>query len=161
MSQHYVDYFLSQQQGGSIDDIGQLYKSKRINQTGFGLGYSPILIQNGHGIGNFLYGLYRMLNPLIVSGMNAIKSEAFNTGKNILSDIGKKSLKNIITEHGSQAIQNLKLKAENKVSNMQGKGVCKKGHIKKKIKRKYIQSMGKSSQEHHIKKKKRVLDLFD
>lgn len=161
MSQHYVNYFLSQQQGGSMSDIGQLYKSKRINQRGFGFGYSPMLIQNGYGIGNFLYGLYRMLNPLIISGMNAIKSEAFNTGKNILGDIGKKSLKNIITEHGTQAIQNLKLKAENKVNNMQGKGVCKKSHIRKKIKRKFIQSSGKSSQEHQSKKKKRILDIFD
>lgn len=156
MSQRYIDYFLSQQ-GGSIKDIGSLYKSKRILQTGFG--FIPILIQKGYGIGNFLYEIYKILNPFLTSGLNAIKSEAISTGKNILDDVGKKSLKNIFTEHGTQAIQNLKQKVEKKIDTMQGKGVKKA--IKKKSKRKNAHSKSKSIQAHSLKKKKRILDIFD
>lgn len=70
-------YYVNQTGGRLSDHIGPLYSG------------SPF-IQHGHGIGNFLGGLFRIIKPFLVSGAKAVGRESLSTGANILSDIANK-----------------------------------------------------------------------
>jgi hypothetical protein len=171
MEQRYVNYFLSQQ-GGSMNDIGNLYKSKHLFQKGYGNSFTTI--QHGYGIGNFFNGLYKLISPLLFSGLNAVKSEAVNLGKNVLNDYGSESIGKLLNKYGIESVENLKSKAESKIKQMSGKGIKRRRKaIKKENNVKFHQSEIKPSTVRNkkrksqtyikkiIKKKPRVLDIFD
>jgi nitrogen regulatory protein PII-like uncharacterized protein len=126
MEQRYINYFLSQQ-GGNFDDV---HKSKHLFQKGYGNSFT--LIQHGQGIGNFFYGLYKLISPLLFNGLNTIKSEAINVGKNVLNDYGSDSVGKLVSKYAIEGIDNLKTKAEAKIKQMSGNGIKSRKSIKKK-----------------------------
>lgn len=103
----YTTYYLNQSGHGSI---GEVYRPDH-----FG-------IQRGRGLGSILGGLMRILRPLFVRGLNAIKSQAVKTGADIISDIGTKPLKQILIDRGREAKKDLTEKALNKIQTMTGTG---------------------------------------
>jgi hypothetical protein len=183
MKNRYIDYFMSHQQvGGGIANIGQLYKSNRFHQQGFG--FTTIIDQEGQGLGSVLQHLYHLFYPIVKSGIGALGSETKKLGKNILRDIATKPITDLIKEHGNDAISNLKNKAKEEIQNMSGKGVkrkrknnrrvkkSKKKPIKNKTKRSNSQSISKlTAAKRFISKSKknntkgevkhRILDIFD
>lgn len=151
MNQVYTAYY-SGQLGGGLSHIGSLYAYPRV-------------LQNGRGLGSFFASLFRTLKPLLFSGVNAVKNQAVNTGKAILSDFGRKPLRNILEEQGKIALNNLTEKAINKISSKFQKGSGRR-RIKHRQKKRKRQS-SKQSKVKHIKKKKkkksigsRIKDIF-
>lgn len=108
MSSIYTRYYLSQCGRGEIGDV-----------------YKPDFfgIQRGRGLGSILGGLIRVLRPLFVKGLNAVKNQALKTGSEILMDIGTKPFKQILVDRGREAQNNLKGKAVQKLKNMSGDGI--------------------------------------
>ena len=71
-------YYKNQAGAGGLGDlIGPLYKGS-------------FHVQQGHGIGSFLSGLFRIVRPVLVSGAKAVGKEALASGASILSDIASK-----------------------------------------------------------------------
>lgn len=111
MSSRYTQYY---QSGGSLRDIGQIYKGPESYY------YRN---QRGEGIGDFFATAYRFLNPLLQSGLSVLGNQAIRSGTNILSDLGKKDLGTIVREQGEQAIKNLSEKAIDKIKRSGGRKV--------------------------------------
>ena len=95
-----------------------------INQAGEGLGdlIGPFYrgsfhVQQGHGIGSFLSGLFRMVRPILLSGAKAVGRETLAAGANILSDIAaqKSNPKQIIANRVTESTNRL-------VSKLRGRG---------------------------------------
>lgn len=108
MNSHYIRYYLKQS-GGSLSDIGEIYKS-------------PLIYQRGSGIGSFFSALFRRLKPVVTT----LAQQAVKTGQAIIQDknINNKSIKDILKEHGRVAVQDLAQKGINKVfDNMGGAGI--------------------------------------
>lgn len=64
MPEHYARYYLQQSGGGADganDGIGMIYHSPQVYQRGRG------------GVGNFFSGLFQRLQPLMKSGLTAVK----------------------------------------------------------------------------------------
>lgn len=111
------------------------------NQAGYGLGdigaiyRSPHVIQSGRGIGSFFGGLGKYLKPLFISGIDALRDQSLTTGKNILRDIGNKSLGDILKEQTVEAAQGLADKAvaklKRKVQSGTGKTIKRRKIAKK------------------------------
>ena len=186
MENRYINYFTSQQRGGGVENIGPLFKSKRLYQHGFGVSSMPIVIQHGHGIGSIFQNFYHLISPLISSGLRAIKSEAINAGRNIVKDIGVKPITELLQDHGGIAVQNLTDKAKAKIKRMQGEGVRRRSSKRKRkqktikkskviVKKKQLMSrllqnnnnnnivkrIAKKRNRKTTKKSPRVLDIFD
>lgn len=145
MDTYYTRYY-SRQYGGSLSDIGPIYKS-------------PVFYQKGSGVGSFFTGLFKYLKPAISSGFDALKHQSVRTGKAIINDVGSKPLKEILKEHGKIAVQELAEKGINKLKRMRkqsggggGGGVKKR---KKHIKRRKLNRVNHSKSK--IVKRQRVL----
>jgi hypothetical protein len=170
MEDRYISYFL-QQSGRGLADIGDMYRAKKVYQRGFNYytPHPPITIQHGNGIGSFFQNLYRIITPLLHSGINALKSEATNASRNILKDIATKPITELITTHGAEAINNLTNRASEQFKEMRGRGIGRKRAIKNKESEFGPQSFDtpfdyqvkKRSSKSCKDKKARVLDIFD
>lgn len=146
-----MQYYLNQS-GSGISHIGSLY-------------ISPRIVQQGRGIGSFFAGLYRYLKPMFVSGINAIKNQALDSGKAIINDFGRKPLRNIMEEQGRDAILNLTNKAVNKVSQKFQKGSGKNNIKRKKLKKtRHSKTASKSKRfkkiRKYLKSKQITKDIF-
>jgi hypothetical protein len=66
-------------------------------------------VQRGHGIGSFLRNLFRLVRPVIWSGVKAVGKESLRTGTKILTDIADtdRRPRDIITSHVGDSAQNL------------------------------------------------------
>lgn len=115
MSNRYVQYY---QSGGSLRDIGTIYRSSFHNQK-------------GEGIGDFFVTAYRYLNPLLRSGLSVLGNQAIQSGSNILSDLGKKDLSTIVREQSENAIKNLSNKAIEKIRRSTGSSATQSGSGRK------------------------------
>jgi hypothetical protein len=92
-----VRYYLHQPGRGSDDNgIGPIYST------------SPFL-QRGHGIGNFLGGLFSFIKPMLWSAGKAVGQEALRAGGNILTDMAenKSPARDIVSRHVTASTQNL------------------------------------------------------
>ena len=74
MKDPHVQYYLHQAGRGSHTVIGPIYSV-------------PTFVQRGHGIGSFLSGLFRLVRPVLWSGVKAVGRETMRTGGKILSDL--------------------------------------------------------------------------
>lgn len=133
-----MSYYTSQS-GGGMGDIGSIYRS-------------PMIIQQGRGIGGMFTGLARFIRPLFASSMMALKDQAFTTGKNILKDIGHKPLNDILKEQAVATTRGLAEKAVNKVQRKMS------GGARKAIKRKKSKKVSHSRVIRGTKRLKR--DIF-
>ena len=101
-----------------------LHQAGRGYHNGIGLSHSvPPFVQGGHGRGSFLSGLFRLVRPVLWSGVKAVGRETLCTGCKILSGLSDNTSsdvkpRHIITEHVSDLIQKLR-----------GRG-CKRAAIK-------------------------------
>lgn len=81
MPAQYTRYYLQQSGGGSGGSdnggIGLVYRSPQVYQRGRG------------GIGNFFSGLFQRFQPLMRSGLTAVKNQSLKTGSAILSDLAE------------------------------------------------------------------------
>lgn len=127
----YVKYYTSQR-GGSIADIGDLYKG-------------PVFVQKGHGVGSFFNGLVRYLKPVFTSGLSALKEQSLKSGQAIIRDLGHKAIPDILKEQTVIAAENLANKAVNKLKRklQEGSGRTKRKIIKGGKKRKFNHSSSK------------------
>ena len=89
-------YYINQAVGGLGDLIEPLYRG------GFH-------VQQGHGIGSFLSGLFLIVQPILVSRAKAVGRETVAAGANILSDIAaqKSNPKQIIAVRITQSTNTL------------------------------------------------------
>lgn len=163
MSDVYVKYYTIQSGAG-------------FNEERFGplLRFSP-KYQRGRGLGGVFAGLLRYLRPMLSSGLKFLKTEAINTGADLLSGINQqKPIKEILRDRSLNIVDNIRDKAVNKINNMSGSGrhlhqlkkkktaknKCSKainiGNIKNR--KKGIKRKRNSSVKHS--KKQRVLDIF-
>lgn len=101
------------------------------SQAGSGSGaiYRGTVYQRGHGIGNFLGGIFRTIMPLLRRGAKTVGKELLKSSAGFLGDLAvnvpaKEALKNRINDMGNS----LKRKAENKI-NMMGSGVIKRRRV--------------------------------
>jgi hypothetical protein len=150
MHELYTTYYLNQV-GGGINDIGDVFTS-------------PYIIQSGRGIGNFLAGLYKHLKPLISSGLHALKKQGIKTGTAVLQDIGKKPMRDILKEQSKIAANELTLKGIAKLKKMQdGSGLKLHQGIKRKIisTSDHLQSATKQKKNTKHNKKQKFDDIFD
>lgn len=120
MSSRYTQYY---QSGGSLRDIGQIYRGPESYYRNN---------QRGEGIGDFFATAYRFLNPLLQSGLSVLGNQAIRTGTNIFSDLGKKDLGTIVREQGEQVIKNLSEKAIDKIKRS-GQKVSQEGKGRRSI----------------------------
>jgi hypothetical protein len=86
-----------------------MYENYYVNQSGSGIpvftGYRG---QRGHGIGNFLSGVFRSAVPMIKKGLGAFGKQALRTGLEIANDVvDGHSLKDSATERAKQGIKTL------------------------------------------------------
>lgn len=126
---HYVQYYI-QQSGGGSGTVGR-------SNGGIGVVYhAPPIYQRGRGgVGNFFSGLLQHLQPLIKSGLNAVKQQSIKTGNAILNDLSEnKSLKTVLKEQSYNAFNELKKRGVNKLKrkfNQAGDGLMSiKGRYK-------------------------------
>jgi hypothetical protein len=88
-----------------------------LNQAGRGSpngGMVPIytvqpFIQRGHGTGSLLSNFFRLVRPMLRSGVKALGRESLRTGGKILSDIAETDRKpsDIIAKHVGESAHNL------------------------------------------------------
>ena len=102
-----VQYYLHQAGRGSRGGIGPIYSV-------------PPVLQRGHGLGSFLSGLFRLVRPVLWSGMKAVGRETLRTGGRILSDLadntaGDVKPRHIIAKHVGDSAQTL-------IEKLRGKG---------------------------------------
>jgi hypothetical protein len=97
MKNQLVRYYLVQAgRGFPTEGIGPVYSAQPF-------------VQRGHGIGSFLSNLFRLVRPLIWSGVKAVGKESLRTGSKILSDIvvTDRKPRDIIASHVGASAQNL------------------------------------------------------
>ena len=86
------------------------YEDYYLHQAGTGLSvFAGNRTQAGHGLGNILGGLARMVIPIIRKGGKSILKEGIRTGVDVLGDISqgqdiKSSLKRRAKESGSRIV---------------------------------------------------------
>ncbi|QKS69579.1 hypothetical protein 5 [Drosophila-associated adintovirus 2] len=151
MEKLYHEYYLSQS-GGGLSHIGTLYTTPRI-------------VQQGRGIGNFFSGLFKYLKPLFLNGLNAVKNQAFESGKAVINDLGQKPLRNIIQEQSKLALQNLSNKVIDKMTqsgsgrrNKRKRASSKSAHCKSKHSRVHTKLQIKKRRK--TKLSKQITDIF-
>ena len=101
-----VQYYLHQAGRGSHGGIGPIYSV-------------PPFLQRGHGLG-ILSGLFRLVRPVLWSGVKAVGREIVRTGGRILSDLadntaGDVKPRHIIAKHVVDSAQTL-------IEKLRGKG---------------------------------------
>jgi hypothetical protein len=140
----YVRYYL-RQAGRGRDDFGPIYSH-------------PPFMQRGHGIGNFLSGIFRNIRPMIWSGAKSIGKERVRTlGREALRIGGKILSDTAMTEHPQIEARditskNLSESTGNIIKKVRGGG----GRKRKKRRGNYItQTYSKESQNY----KKRCIFL--
>ena len=69
-----LQYHLHQAGCGSHSGLGPIYSV-------------PHFLQRGHGLGTFLSGLFRLVRPVLWSGVKAVGRETLRTGRRILSHL--------------------------------------------------------------------------
>jgi len=81
---------------------------------GGGRGIGPVylvspFVQRGHGIGNFLRGLWRVVRPVLRSGAKSLAREALRTGGNIMTEIAANpgQTGDILSKHATETTQNI------------------------------------------------------
>ncbi len=98
-----------------------LHQAGRGSHCGIGPFHSaPPFLQRGHGLGSFLSGLFRLVRPVLWSGLKAVGRETLRTGGRILSDLadntaGDVKPRHIIAKHVSDSAQTL-------IQKLRGKG---------------------------------------
>jgi len=99
---HYVRYYLDQQQGNGMPVfVG----------TPWMRGYGQI----GFGLGGLFKSLARAVMPMVKSGAKALGRSALNTGTSVLKDVvSGKDLKQAIKARGKEALTDAKDKAINR-----------------------------------------------
>lgn len=140
MNTYYTQYYL-RQAGGSISDIGGLYRAPGFLQRG-----------RGAGVGSFFSGLIKFFRPLVSSGLSALKDQTLKSTQNIIADIGHKPLKQILQEQGKVAVSNLADRELNKLRKMQQQRNEQKGNGR--IRRKKRIKRGKITKKNHSKIKR-------
>lgn len=98
------------QKGGGVEDI-VLYRAP---STGFPQ------YQRGAGLGNFFSSAFRLLQPLLTSGLSVLADQGVKSTGAVLSQLGSKDLKSILKEEGQNAFKNLTTKAVNKLKQSSG-----------------------------------------
>ena len=81
-----VQYYLNQGGRRSHSGIGQIESV-------------PTLIQPGHGIGSYLSLLFRLVRPVLWSGVKAVGRETLRTGGKIFSDLADNTSSDVKTRH--------------------------------------------------------------
>jgi hypothetical protein len=97
MKNQLVRYYLVQAGRGSpLGGIGEIYSVQPF-------------FQRGHGIGSFLSNLFRLVRPVLWSGVKAVGKESLRTGSKIFSDIAdtERKPRDIIASHVGESAQNL------------------------------------------------------
>jgi hypothetical protein len=94
------------------ESIGTLFCAGRSRYPYWGIG--PIyslqpFMQRRHGIGSFLSNIFRVVRPVLWSGVKAVGRESLGTGKRILTDIADTDRKprDIIATHVGESAQNI------------------------------------------------------
>ncbi|KAF4518578.1 hypothetical protein B566_EDAN015729 [Ephemera danica] len=127
------------------------YTSYYLNQAGSGISqvYNGAPFQKGHGIGNFLSGIFRSFVPLLKSGAKSIGTELLRTGGNILHDVAmENNPRESVRKRSYEAAQNMSEKLQHKLKTMSGQGYKKRKLAAK------GQSAGRTGRRKvHIKKK--------
>lgn len=111
-STHYTKYY-QVQSGAGLGDIGTLYR-----------GPPAYFLQRGSGgIGNFFHGMLKYLQPLLSSGLDAVKRQSMKTGVAILQDLADKNSNKpfgqILREQGKTAVEELTQRGLAKLKKMQ------------------------------------------
>lgn len=137
----YIQHYASQSGGG-------ISHGARANR--FANVYVGTPNQRGHGIGNFLAGLFRRVLPMINRGIKIVGKEAARAGMHVLHDFteDKVPLRQSLRTHIGQSGRNLKRKAQEEL----GKFMSGSGY-----KRRKIDSISQSSMRRVRKGKKRVI----
>ena len=102
-----VQYYLHQAGRGSHSEIGSSYS------------VTP-LVKRSHGIGSFLSGLFRLVQPVLWRGVKAVGRGTLRTGGKILSDLPDNTSSNVklrhfIAKHVSDSAQTLIQKQRGRV----------------------------------------------
>ena len=100
---HYVRYYLDQQQGNGMPVFMGTPWMRGYGQVGFGLG-------------GLFKSLARAVMPMVKSGAKALGKSALTTGANVLKDVASgKDLKQAIKTRGKEAVSEVKDKAINRL----------------------------------------------
>lgn len=98
--------------GGSLRDVGPLYRGYP-QHVQFGRNYYQV----GTGLGSIFKGILRFLGPMIKSGAQAVGSELFKGGAEILDGMGEgRKFSNLYDEQKRKRAQNLKQMALDKIA---------------------------------------------
>ena len=104
-------------------------------------------VSEGNGLGGFFRGLFRVVKPLLYSGVKAVGKEALKTGSNIITDIlnrePEQPVGNIFKNRFEKAEDNLQEKI--KIMTVSGLGLKRKRKFEK------VQSQSK---------RRKVKDIF-
>ena len=73
-------YYVNERGGGG--EVGPVYRAS-------------FRVQRGNGIGSFVRGLFRFVEPLLYSGTKAVGKEALKTSSNIITDMPITSRNNL------------------------------------------------------------------
>lgn len=157
MPEHYARYYLQQSGGGADganDGIGMIYHSPQVYQRGRG------------GVGNFFSGLFQRLQPLMKSGLTAVKKQSIKTGSAILNDLGEnKNLRNVLKEQSINALNELKDLGLNKLKrklNQEGDGLKSIKRVRKSRSHSLPLRTSNVKPKTGVKRKKlRARDIFD
>jgi hypothetical protein len=120
------------------------------NQRGSGMNiYHGAKFQRGYGLASFLKSMWRLAVPIFNSGARSLAQEGLTSGINFANDLmerknARQSFENRLKETGS----NLKRKAEDKLTRMQGAGL-------KRVKQQRTLQLVASDRERKVVKKKR------
>jgi hypothetical protein len=111
--------------------------------------------QQGHGLGSFFSGLFRMAAPLILKGAKAIGKQALKSGVQVIGDVATgHNFKQSTKRRMEEGIGNLSEKAQAKVREMVGSGRKRRKRMKSRQVKKHIKRQRKSTPA--IRSKKRA-----
>lgn len=111
----YEQYLLQQSQtGGSLGDLGQIYR-----------GNSWGAYQRGRGLGDYFTSFYRLVRPYLASGLKAVTTEMARGGAEVLGNLGTRPIGDLLRQQRDIGLQNLASKASNKLNQLSslGRGV--------------------------------------
>ena len=121
-----------------------LHQEGRRSHSGIDpISWVPPFVQRGHGIDTFLSGLFRLVRPVLWSGVKAVGRETLRTGGKILSDLADYTTtdvkpRHIIAKHVNDSAQNLiqKLrgKGRKRSTKLKSRGIPPKKKAKKVVK---------------------------
>lgn len=105
---------LAYQSGGSLRDIGNIYRQPYRVQ--FGRGYYA----RGQGLGDVFRGVLSFLRPIFSQGSKALGSELLKGGAEVLENLGgEKSVSELLKEQKTKRLKNLQSMAIDKLTRMQ------------------------------------------